>query len=133
MFSNIHTNPRDVDIDRIMTQPIDSVCISRDKIYMIVSGKASTNGVLLTDMVDGIWTVDWFLVGPITNTSILRLQESRAHAVHVLKNVPHVLATLWLKGEDYNKIDAKVVKVNEKEIIAETALTRDLVFGTSCT
>jgi hypothetical protein len=33
---------------------------------------------------------------------------------------------VWLKEEGYDKIDAKVVKVNEKKIIAETVLNSSL-------
>jgi hypothetical protein len=75
MFSDIRTDPRDVKIDRIMTENVDKSVITRDMISLIFYEEAPMIGVVLTDMIDGTKVVPNFLAGPITSKRIYHMKE----------------------------------------------------------
>jgi hypothetical protein len=51
----------------------------------------------------------------------------REQVVHVLKNVPSVLAPVWPEENDYDKMVTKLVKLHSKKTIAETPLKQELI------
>jgi hypothetical protein len=70
MFSDIHTNARDIKFDRIMKEDVDTLVITREHMSLIFYEEAPLIGVVLTDMIDGTKVVPKFLAGHITSELI---------------------------------------------------------------
>jgi hypothetical protein len=102
MFIDIHMNPRDVKIDRIMTENVNKAFITRDMISLIFYEVAPTIGVVLTDMTDGTKVVPNFLAVPITAKRISHLKEVREKVIEVLNSQPDVTKVAWSEDRDYS-------------------------------
>jgi hypothetical protein len=127
IFSDIHTNPRDIKIDRIMTENVDKDVITRDIISLIFYEVSPTIGVVLTDMIDGTKVVPKFLAGPITTNIISHLKEVREKVIEVLISQPDVTKVAWSKDRDCGTMLTNLKKVFERKPAEGTPLKRELV------
>jgi hypothetical protein len=115
MFSDIHTNPRDVKIDRIMQENIDKSVITRDMISLIFYQEAPTIGVVLADIIDGTRMIPNFLAGPITEKGISRMKEVREKVAHVLNSQPEVTKEAWSMDRDDDEMLSNLKIVLDKK------------------
>jgi hypothetical protein len=88
MFSDIRTNLRDVEINRIMKENVNKSVITRDMISLIFYEEAPTIGVVLTHMIDRTKVVPNFLAGPITSKRTSRMKDVREKLLRVLNSQP---------------------------------------------
>jgi hypothetical protein len=84
MFSDIWTNARDINFDRIMNGTVDRLVITRQPISLIFYEEATVYSVVLTDMIDGTKVVPNFLTGPITLERIAHMKLVREKVFEVL-------------------------------------------------
>jgi hypothetical protein len=127
MFSDIHRNPLNVKIDRIMTENIDKSVITRDMIPLIFYEEAPTIGVVLKDMIDGTKVVPSFLSGPITSKRISYMKEVRVKVWHVLNSQPEVTKEDWSKDRNYDAMLKNLKMVLDKKPAEGTPLKRILM------
>jgi hypothetical protein len=77
MLSDIRTNARDINFDRIMSGTVDRTVITRHPMSLIFYEEATVRGMVLTDMIDGTKVVPNFLAGPITSERVGHMKQVR--------------------------------------------------------
>jgi hypothetical protein len=90
MFSDIRTNARDINFDRIMNGTVDRLVITRQRMSLIFYEEATADSVVLTDMIDGTKVVPNFLAGPIILERIAHMKLVREQIFEVLNTQPGV-------------------------------------------
>jgi hypothetical protein len=103
MFSDIRTNARDINFDRIMNGTVDRKVITRQPMSLIFYEEATVDGVVLTDLIDGTKVVPNFLAGPITSELIAHMKLVREKVFEVLNTQPGVTEESWLSKRDYDQ------------------------------
>jgi hypothetical protein len=128
IFSDIHTNPRDIKFDRIMKENVDKLVITRDMISLIFYEESPTIGVVLTDMIDGTKVVPTFLAGPITSKRIAYMKEVREKVVHVLNSQPEVTKDDWSTDRDHDEMLSNLIIFMDKKQTEGNPLKMELMY-----
>jgi hypothetical protein len=90
MFSDIRTNARDINFKRIVNGTVDRLVITIQRMSLILYEEATSNGVVLTDMIDGMEVVPNFLTGPVTLERVSYMKQVREQVFDVLNTQPGV-------------------------------------------
>jgi hypothetical protein len=111
MFSDIRTNARDINFDRIMNGTVDRTVITRQPMSLIFYEEATADGIVLPDMIDRTKVVPNFLAGPITLERIAHMKQVREKVFEVLNIQPGVIEEAWFSDRDYDQMLSNVKAV----------------------
>jgi hypothetical protein len=127
MFSDIRTNARDINFDRIVNGTVDRLGITRQPMSLIFYEEAAVDGVVLTYMIDGTKVVPNFLAGPITLERIAHMELVREQVFEVLNTQPGVTKEAWLSNRDYDQMLSNVKAGMDTKEPKGTPMRRELV------
>jgi hypothetical protein len=131
MFSDIRTNARDINFDRIMSGTVDRTVITRHPMSLIFYEEATDRGMVLTDMIDGTKVVPDFLAGPITLERVGHMKQVREKVFEVLNTQQWVTEEAWCSDRDYVQMLSNVKAVMDKKEPEGTPMRRELVYWNS--